>query len=316
MSDKSTDFFLCHASEDKESFVKDLADQLLRNGAKVFYDEYSIFAGKSLTSSINQGIAQSRNVVVVLSPTFFSKQWTHAELESAFNLQVYGEVNLITIYHQVTPEDVRNQYPLIADIKGIKSEVGFEKVAEELFSAAGLQPRISYGTIPPSLDYKDDTPEDGWNIILGGISFPFFGDDKIPKYVVEYGSRGIPESRLRIVLRWSRTLCLEVVDKRRRMLSATYDISHWKNNEPHFIIGSLTRQDGRLELYVDGAIRDSISSSSLDLPNAFLQRTGAVMAGSVDLTFFCPMTIGNLAYVSKPLTIQQKGEMERLINAT
>jgi len=39
MSDKTVDFFICHASEDKEVFVKDLADQLLRNGASVFYDE-------------------------------------------------------------------------------------------------------------------------------------------------------------------------------------------------------------------------------------------------------------------------------------
>lgn len=309
---KNIDFFLCHASEDKESFVKDLADQLLRNGARVFYDEYSIFAGKSLTASINQGISESKNVVVILSQTFFSKQWTNAELQSVFNLHVYGETNLITVYHNIDPGDVREKYPLIADIKGLMSNSGFEKVADDLFKTAGMMPRISYMTIPPSSDNKNANQESASNIILGGISFPYFGDINTPRCIIEYGIRGVPDSRLRVVLRWSTILCLEVVDKKGRMLTATYDISHWNTNEAHFIIGSLTRDDCRLEIYCDGDIRDSIAAATLDLPDSFLVRTGAVMGASVDLHSFCPMTVGHLAYISSIMTIDQKKEYERL----
>jgi hypothetical protein len=62
--DRPVDFFISHASEDKSSFVRDLVDQLLRIGASVFYDEYSIEYGQSLTASINSGMSRAKNVVV------------------------------------------------------------------------------------------------------------------------------------------------------------------------------------------------------------------------------------------------------------
>ncbi len=46
------DFFICHASEDKKSFVKVLADELTRVGASVFYDDISISIGDSITNKM------------------------------------------------------------------------------------------------------------------------------------------------------------------------------------------------------------------------------------------------------------------------
>src|SRR5215213_115200 len=42
------DFFISHASEDKEAFVKGLAHELRLLGAKVFYDEFTLRVGDSL----------------------------------------------------------------------------------------------------------------------------------------------------------------------------------------------------------------------------------------------------------------------------
>lgn len=68
------DFFICHASEAKEGFVRELAQQLIRNGASVFYDEYSIKLGDSLTQKINEGLQNANYGIVVLSNFFFEKK--------------------------------------------------------------------------------------------------------------------------------------------------------------------------------------------------------------------------------------------------
>jgi hypothetical protein len=61
---------MSHASEDKDSFVRPLADELVGRGLSVWYDEFTLMIGDSLRQSIDKGLAQSRYGVVVLSPYF------------------------------------------------------------------------------------------------------------------------------------------------------------------------------------------------------------------------------------------------------
>ncbi len=75
------DFFISHASEDKDAIVRDLAAELTDLGAKVFYDEMTLKVGDSLRRSIDRGLANSRFGVVVLSEHFFRKEWTQKELD-------------------------------------------------------------------------------------------------------------------------------------------------------------------------------------------------------------------------------------------
>lgn len=65
------DLFISHASEDKESFVRPLAHFLRELGLKVWYDEFTLSVGDSLSRSIDNGLARSRYGVVVISPAFF-----------------------------------------------------------------------------------------------------------------------------------------------------------------------------------------------------------------------------------------------------
>lgn len=67
------DFFISHASEDKEGFVRDLAEALRAKGAKVWYDEFTLKVGDGLRRTIDRGLAGSRFGVVVLSEHFFIK---------------------------------------------------------------------------------------------------------------------------------------------------------------------------------------------------------------------------------------------------
>ncbi len=308
------DFFICHASEDKSSFVRDLADQLLRVGASIFYDEYSIGLGQSLTASINAGMSRASHVVVVLSESFFEKAWTNSELQAAFNLHVSGDTRLVPIFHGIDPAVIRKRYPLVADIKGLSSSLGYEKVASELIRGAGIAAKISYLRIPADPNWKPGEDEPGWSIFCGAFSFPFrpFRDSsKWPKTIVEYGLPDDPCGRMRIILLQSTHLCFEVVDLDLRIVRAARDISSWLPQEPHCIVTTLSRQPCTARLLLDGDVADQVSCDGLRLPSAFLGRTGGVIGGSVDLDSFCPFRLGGLALYRDALTVEQARSIQK-----
>ena len=91
------DFFISHASEDKDGFVRGLAIALQAKGAKVWYDEFTLKVGDSLRRKIDQGLANSRFGIVVLSKHFFSKEWPQKELDGLSSLEVEGGTHILPI---------------------------------------------------------------------------------------------------------------------------------------------------------------------------------------------------------------------------
>jgi len=84
--DKHYDIFICHASEDKNSIARPLAEALQRKGLSVWYDETAISIGDSIRAKIDEGLSHSHAGVIILSPDFFSKRkkWTKRELGAFF----------------------------------------------------------------------------------------------------------------------------------------------------------------------------------------------------------------------------------------
>ena len=66
------DVFISHASEDKDDFVRELAEKLRLRRIEVWYDEHSLKIGDSLRQSIDLGLSKSRFGIVVLSKDFFT----------------------------------------------------------------------------------------------------------------------------------------------------------------------------------------------------------------------------------------------------
>ena len=56
---KLHDVFICHASEDKDEFVRPLAEALKSNHIEVWYDEFALYVGDSLREAIDRGLATS-----------------------------------------------------------------------------------------------------------------------------------------------------------------------------------------------------------------------------------------------------------------
>jgi hypothetical protein len=71
---KEYDFFISHASEDKENFVRPLANELIQLGFKIWYDELTLKLGDSLFVEISNGIKKSNFGIVVISRNFLKKE--------------------------------------------------------------------------------------------------------------------------------------------------------------------------------------------------------------------------------------------------
>ena len=66
--------FISHDSRDKEELVRELAQELSRLMCPVWYDEYSLRVGARLRESIETGLKETKNCIVVLSPNFLSNE--------------------------------------------------------------------------------------------------------------------------------------------------------------------------------------------------------------------------------------------------
>lgn len=73
-SSREYDVFISHASEDKPSIVRSLADALVAEGLTVWYDEFELRIGDSLRRKIDLGLAKSRVGLVVLSKRLFGER--------------------------------------------------------------------------------------------------------------------------------------------------------------------------------------------------------------------------------------------------
>lgn len=128
-NDKKYDLFISHASEDKDAIVRPLATILERLSVRVWYDEFSLQLGDSLTASIDKGLQESRYGLVVLSKAFLSKKWTEYEYRSLMTKEIDGERVILPLWYDVTKEEVKNFSLYLADIMALPiSKANFGKI--------------------------------------------------------------------------------------------------------------------------------------------------------------------------------------------
>jgi len=135
---KAWDAFVCHASEDKEEFVRPLAQALQDSGLTVWYDESTLKVGDSLRMAIDGGLAHSRFGIVVLSNNFFAKRWPQQELDGLVSKEVEGVKVILPVWHNISFEDVCRNSPMLAGRLAARSSDGLPEVIRQLREAMGL----------------------------------------------------------------------------------------------------------------------------------------------------------------------------------
>lgn len=129
------DVFISHASEDKDTVARPLATELRNLGLRVWFDEFELQIGSSLRRNIDRGLATSRFGVVVLSPSFFVKNWPQYELDGLVTRAVSGDQVLLPIWHGVSFSEVAAYSPSLADkLARSTTDTAISQIAREIAS--------------------------------------------------------------------------------------------------------------------------------------------------------------------------------------
>jgi DNA-binding MarR family transcriptional regulator len=155
-SDVRYDVFISHASEDKDSFARPLAQALVNLGLKVWFDEFTLQIGDKLRESIDGGLGKSDFGVIILSKNFFSKNWPKMELEGLTTLSMKNETRLLPIWHGVSSDDVVKFSPMIATLYALGSSLGVNTIASKIQRVVTHKQIDSYEIVQSESPFKLD----------------------------------------------------------------------------------------------------------------------------------------------------------------
>jgi hypothetical protein len=131
---RAWDIFISHAGEDKCEVAIPLSEALERAGLRVWLDRQEIRMGDSLREKIDEGLANSRFGVVILSPSFLAKKWTRNELDGLFAIEdAIGSNNIILpVWHRVDKATLARYSPILADRVAANVSEGIPAVANSI----------------------------------------------------------------------------------------------------------------------------------------------------------------------------------------
>lgn len=117
MKNQNYSIFISHSAEDKLTYVDDLVKEIKRQKIKVFYDKDVLSWGDSLKEKIDKGLECCKFAVIVISPSYFGKEWTEYELKMLLERQNKEKRKLILpILYNVSKEEFMCHYPLLKNI--------------------------------------------------------------------------------------------------------------------------------------------------------------------------------------------------------
>lgn len=128
------DVFISHASEDKASFVRPLAEELERRQMVTWFDEAKLeWGGPSLRPQIEEGLLTSHCAVVVLSHAFFAKEWPQAELDALLSMEFAGRGKLLPIWHGLSHTEMTSISPIMSSrLARESSKRSINELADEI----------------------------------------------------------------------------------------------------------------------------------------------------------------------------------------
>lgn len=116
------DVFISHANSDKEEYVNDLKSSIDRLGVNVFYDKDTLQWGDNWKQKLLEGIETAEFAIIVISKSFFGREWTEKELNDFLERQnSNGQKIILPILHNISFDELKKHYPSIAEIQAIES---------------------------------------------------------------------------------------------------------------------------------------------------------------------------------------------------
>jgi hypothetical protein len=163
---KRWDVFISHASEDKDIVAFPLAETLTRAGLRVWLDKQELRLGDSLREKIDEGLAESRFGVVILSPNFLAKSWPRKELNGLMAIEEDGRKVILPIWHNITKAILTQYSPILADRLAANTEDGIDSVASEIIKVVFAPDSESPSALSPTVGRRFIELVDSTNDIL------------------------------------------------------------------------------------------------------------------------------------------------------
>jgi hypothetical protein len=134
--------FLSYASEDKAIATR-LADALKNSGVTVWFKDWELAAGDSIVSRIEQAVASSDLIIVLLSPSSVASRWVQAELSAALSRELRDRA--ITVLPALIDDcDIP---PLLADRVYIDLRQDFAGGVKRLVAQLAVAPNLEFSNL-------------------------------------------------------------------------------------------------------------------------------------------------------------------------
>lgn len=157
------DVFISHASEDKDDFVAPLANSLSSFFINVWYDDFTLKIGESLSGSLDKGLSKSRYGIVVLSRNFIEKAWTDYEMRSLLSREIGYDKVILPIWHNVTKNEIMSYSPFLADKYALNTSIHpIKEITLKLIEV--INPHLSEHLVRLILEEKMRT--NGTNVMI------------------------------------------------------------------------------------------------------------------------------------------------------
>jgi TIR domain. len=132
------DVFISYAQEDEEVAIL-LARKLEDFGINVFLAKYKLQIGDSLFQQINHALTESRFGVPIVSPVYLSKKWPMRELGAILAREDAEEMDILPVLHNLTSENLKQSWPLLADKLTVSTNQGLDQVATQILNVVNLK---------------------------------------------------------------------------------------------------------------------------------------------------------------------------------
>jgi hypothetical protein len=196
IDDKRRQIFISYASADK-SIARWIADSLQNAGLKVWFYEWELGAGDSITSRIEEGLQSSDLLLVLLSQHSVSSKWVRQEWTAALS----GELKARAV--TVIPALIENcRIPLLlADRKYLDLREDLEGGIRQLIQQLKVVPEINFYKLDTisfenlvidllvklgfSIDHKNVSSDSSFDFVASFVSKDPFGAEQRESWLVE-----------------------------------------------------------------------------------------------------------------------------------
>jgi len=131
--------YFCKRSN--ELYIKPLTEEFKSKDITFWLDTVEINWGDSIVMKVNQGLTDSKFVLLCLSRAYLNRPWPEAEMGAALSIQNTKGVKSVLPLILNSKDDVLALYPLLAGIKYREFSAGVSTIADEISNLCGPMQR-------------------------------------------------------------------------------------------------------------------------------------------------------------------------------